>query len=110
MHRAHCVAYELFVGPIPDGLIVRHTCDLPRCCQPLHLQIGTPADNSRDKVERGRQSRGDNHPRSIFAPEQVLSIRAQHAEGFNSRVIADQYGCSYGAIHSIVTRRTWKHI
>lgn len=47
--------YELFVGPIPEGLQIRHDCDNRACINPLHVRFGTPADNTRDKVSRGRQ-------------------------------------------------------
>lgn len=58
---AHRVAYVVFIGPIPTGLIVRHHCDVPTCCNPAHLGLGTFRDNARDAIERGRQSRGDKH-------------------------------------------------
>lgn len=69
-HRAHRVSYELFVGPIDDGLLVLHHCDNPPCVRPDHLYAGTAADNARDAVERGRVARGDRHC-SRTRPERV---------------------------------------
>lgn len=54
--RAHRYAYELFVGPIPDGLVVMHSCDTPSCVNPNHLDIGTPLENNDDKVAKGRHA------------------------------------------------------
>lgn len=50
----HRVAYEIAYGPIPDGLLVRHSCDNPPCCNPAHLLLGTVQDNADDRVARGR--------------------------------------------------------
>jgi hypothetical protein len=52
--RAHRIAYQIAHGPLPDGVLVRHTCDNPPCCNPGHLRLGSFADNTRDMVERGR--------------------------------------------------------
>lgn len=42
---AHRVAYELFVGPIPDGLQLDHLCRVPPCINPEHLEPVTCKDN-----------------------------------------------------------------
>ena len=52
--RAHRAAYLLLVGPIPDGLYVLHRCDVRRCVNPAHLFLGTPSDNTKDMLAKGR--------------------------------------------------------
>ena len=57
-HYAHRVAYELTYGPIPQDMIVRHRCPggpNRSCVRPCHLELGTHADNARDRVNDGNQ-------------------------------------------------------
>lgn len=49
---AHRWAYERWVGPIPEGLQVDHTCRQPLCVRPEHLEPVTAAENMR----RARQA------------------------------------------------------
>jgi hypothetical protein len=54
LRTAHRVAYEIFVGPLRDGLFVCHSCDNPPCVNPAHLWQGTASDNTRDAMSKGR--------------------------------------------------------
>lgn len=44
---AHRHAYELLVGPIPDGLVIDHLCRVRHCVNPDHLEPVTIAENIR---------------------------------------------------------------
>lgn len=45
--QGHRAAYEIFVGPIPAGLVIDHLCRNRRCCNPVHLEPVTSAENTR---------------------------------------------------------------
>lgn len=65
--------------PIPDGHVACHRCDNPPCCNPLHLFVGTQADNANDcqlKGRGGRRDRGEASPSAKLTEEAVLRIRA----------------------------------
>lgn len=44
---AHRFAYELLVGPIPDGLVIDHLCRVRLCVNPAHLEPVTAEENTR---------------------------------------------------------------
>ena len=94
---AHRMAYIIFAGPIPTGLVIDHKCRVRACVNPLHLYLGTAADNSRDKVRSGRQSR-------VFTDEEylhILSLRDQ----LSSRKVAEMFQVTPSGIRNI-----WKRL
>ena len=56
VHRAHRVAYQLFVGPIPAGKCVCHFCDNPGCVNPSHLFLASHSQNMKDCALKRRHN------------------------------------------------------
>lgn len=111
--RAHRVSYELFVGPIPDGMSVLHKCDVPACVNPAHLFVGTQQDNVDDMRGKGRfkangNGSGENSPNSKITWAQVEEIRALAASGIRHKTIARKFNLDRSTISQIVSLKTWK--
>ena len=108
---AHRVAYELFIGQIPDGMHVLHHCDNPPCTNPTHLFLGTHADNMHDMVVKGRSQRGERNGRARLTEDQVLEIRAAYTNGdVLQRELAHQYGIATSLVSRIVNRKIWAYL
>lgn len=50
-HRGIWIALH---GPLTRHQFVCHKCDVPPCCNPDHLFVGSLADNNRDMAAKGR--------------------------------------------------------
>lgn len=96
---AHRVAWALANGPIPDGMVVCHRCDNPRCVNPSHLFLGSQRENIHDAVRKGRWT-----VRKL-SDDDVEAIRALAASGTLHRDIARAFHVARNTISSIVSRR-----
>lgn len=110
----HRLAYEAKHGVgSANGLLVRHRCDTPACINPDHLVLGTPAQNSKDAVERDRMARGERVAGVRLTADDVVAIRARYRSGdsqHGQRPIAREYGVSQRAISFLLSGRTWRHV
>lgn len=106
-HRAHRVAYLKWNGPLLAGQLVRHTCDNRGCVNPCHLIPGTPAQNSRDMKDRGRQARGERHSQAKLQGTDVRQIRALLSQEIPAREIASRFGVDPSTVSNIKTGKSW---
>jgi hypothetical protein len=110
---AHRVALELKLGrPIKEGMKSLHTCDNPPCCNPGHLWEGTPLDNMRDMIAKGRDNfwlrdkHGPDNMRYRLDPETRASIRERYLQGgVSMKALAHAYGISISTVFNIVHNR-----
>lgn len=119
LEGTHRLAWMLANGTdVPPRMYVCHHCDNPPCCNPAHLYVGTPKDNSQDAVDRGRSRgpRGLDNGNGRLTPEQVEMVRAEYIREYrryrggwrsNAAELAAQVGCSKQYIATIV-RGEWR--
>lgn len=97
--RAHRASYLVHNGPIPPGMVVRHTCDRVGCIEPTHLLVGTQADNERDKIERGRHVFGIRSYGATLTAEQVREAVQDYLTGTESQPeVARRWGVTQSAL------------
>jgi hypothetical protein len=109
--KAHHVAYNLYKGAVPSGLMLRHKCDVRSCVNPDHLEVGTALDNVTDAVSRDRHIRGERFHAAKLTERQVLAIRADpRARESQNTAIAKDYGITPQTVYSILKGRKWKHL
>jgi|JI10StandDraft_1071094.scaffolds.fasta_scaffold467417_2 hypothetical protein len=98
---AHRVSFKAFVGPIPPGMLIQHSCDNKWCVAPYHLSIGTDATNALDKERKGRAAKKLTH-------RDVIEIRNRIGNGQSMSSVARLYGVDGALVRNIKLRRVWK--
>lgn len=103
----HRFSYMVFHGEIPQDLVIRHTCDNPKCVNPYHLETGTHQDNMRDKLIRDRTVKGTRNGRSVLTEDQVRQIAER---GGTYKELALEYNVCTDTIKNILTGKNWSHV
>lgn len=109
---AHRVSWMLAnESKIPAGMFVIHSCDNPKCVNPKHLSIGTPRDNTRDMISKGRKKVvapvGTGNGKSVLNEEIVKQIRQSNDSHAS---LARKFGVSPNCVRGVRTGRTWSHV
>jgi hypothetical protein len=112
MVYAHRFAYELHKDPIPEGMIVMHSCDNRKCVNIDHLSLGTQLDNMRDMVKknRGNKAKGSLSGKSKLTEDQILLIKNKLNLGETQINIAKEFQVRQTTISRIKRGEIWSHV
>jgi len=114
---SHRLAWQIhFKEEIPKGMFICHSCDNPICCNPNHLFLGTPKQNSIDMAKKGRNKKcdikGEDHKLAKLCWDDVRYIRSVYKSGrnspYNTVALSKKYGVAKSLIHRIVKNISWK--
>lgn len=99
---AHRFSYKHHVGPVPDGMIVRHLCHNASCVNPEHLALGTHAENMADMARAGR--RIGRNAGTLLPAEDVDRLVSLLNAGATQQVAADAIGIHRSTVQRILYR------
>lgn len=74
MVSCHRLSYELYNGPVPEGMEIAHHCDNRICVNPDHLEAMTHKANMDDMIEKGRKRKGTPNPRRGIRSTQAKPV------------------------------------
>jgi hypothetical protein len=103
---AHRVSWFLFHGYFSKKLIC-HKCDNRQCVNPNHLFEGTPKENTKDALKKGRLARGERHGKSFLSKKQVLQIRKSTKTQYQ---LSEEFGVSQSQICRVKNRKNWSSV
>lgn len=109
---AHRRAYMLFNGFVDSTVVICHTCNNRRCCNPNHLYAGTHTTNAQDRKAHGTAFKpplhiGSKQWNSRLTEKQVIEIKKRIAKGEIPPRIAPDYNVGVQTIYKIRNGSNW---
>ena len=92
-------------------LCIMHSCDNRLCVNPDHLRAGTPKQNTRDMVRKGRgiKKGGKAHGNSKLTWAIVRNIRQNYKGAYGEmKTLCIRYGVSKATLKDLLSGRSWK--
>lgn len=111
--RLFRVIYQLNYGDIPKGMLIRHKCDNPSCCNIDHLEIGTQRDNVKDMIERKRSGFNKPKPQLYGTKNKANKLSEKDVEeiylsNWGYSRLSHKYNVSKNSIRLIKKKLMWK--
>jgi len=103
----HRLVAEAFIGPCPAGFEVNHKDGCKTNNVAENLEYMTRSQNLLHASEVTGKGRGTNNPSCKLSEETVRAVRLRHAQGVGYKLLAREFGISWGSARNIAARRTW---
>lgn len=101
---AHRIAYELVHGQIPNDMCACHRCDVPTCCNPAHIFIGTHRENLLDAQRKGRMAAVRVSDSDVMMAFLLRSQRKTHKQ------IAEALKIPVQHVRYMIARKVGSHV
>lgn len=116
---AHRLAWFYTYGEWPTSILLRHSCDNRKCCNPNHLLEGTHKDNMADALSRGRIAVGSQVPWAKLDEAKAMEIKrrcVRQPKGHNKQgassisALSREFNVSRRTIRMMLEGVTWRHL
>ena len=102
---AHKFIWEQKRGLVPDGKFVCHKCDNCLCVRLSHLFVGSPLDNVRDMIAKGRKN-----PYRKLTDQDIEAIIHRIRDGYRIVDIAATFQVSRQTIHTVRNKYAYRDL
>ena len=112
------MSWQLFVGEIPNEMIICHKCDNRLCVNPKHLFLGTHKDNAIDcsikkrnisQIKPEKNPKGERHGNSKYSNDVILNIINDY-KTLSINELCEKYNETKNYIKSIINGKTWNSV
>jgi hypothetical protein len=112
MAGVHRLVLLTFIGPCPKGMLACHYDGNKENNRLTNLRWDTPKNNTADSIRHGVIRRGEGVTNGKLTEKDVLEIRRVCRTGKrgNTIFLCKKYGIHLTTLHSIIHRKTWKHV
>ena len=105
----HRLVAEAFLGPRPEGQVIRHIDGNRYNNAVENLTYGTPEENALDAIKH-KVHEGEKNGNSQLNEIAVKAIKLLIKNNISQSEIARCLGLTVAAIHAIKVGRNWRHI
>lgn len=102
IYLARPLAYEHFIGPIPEGKWVKTKCGHAGCVNPKHFNL---ADSKMAPL-------GDTGVRRdcVKTADEIRDMKIMRAHGIKRSIVADKHNVSWGFVYRVDTEQTYAYV